>query len=88
MDRNLLLGAAGGAGAALLVWGIASRMISKQLESGAAEMTPLIASSVRTEVPPVVRAELTRTLNDYGFTPDTGRQISSLLSYGERLGVL
>lgn len=88
MDRSLVLGALGGAGAALVVWGVASRLISKQLEDGASTMTPLIATSVRTEVPPAVRAELTRTLNEYGFTPETGRQISSLLAYGDRLGVL
>ena len=63
-------------------------MISKQLADGAEEMRPLIATSVQSEVPPAVRRELTATLAEYGFTQQTGRQISSLLAYGERLGVL
>jgi hypothetical protein len=88
MDRSLLLGAAGGAMAALGVWLVVSKVIDKQLESGAADLAPQIGVAVRTEVPPVVRAELTRTLAEYGFTQATGRQISSLLNNADRLGVL
>lgn len=88
MDRSLLFGALGGAGATLLVWAVVSKVIDKQLEAGAADLGPQIATSVRTEVPPAVRAELTRTLATYGFTQDTGRQISTLLNYADRMGVL
>lgn len=88
MDRSLLLGAIGGVGATLVLWAVMAKVIDKQLEAGAADLAPQIGVAVRTEVPPVVRQELTRTLAEYGFTQATGRQISSLLQAADRIGVL
>lgn len=88
MEDSILYGAIGGAAATFGLWFIVSRVIDNQLAAGADEMVPAIQQAVRTEVPPAVHAELTRTLAEYGITPATGAQVNQLLTTAERLRVI
>lgn len=107
---SVLLGAAGGLVAGLVIASFASKRLDQKLEAGSAtfaarfgegraeldaalaagrvELERTVAVRVRAEVPPVVRAEVERTLGSYGLTPSTGRQIATVLGYAERAGLL
>ena len=62
--------------------------LERRLSEGQVELTRRIREEVSTQVPPTVRRELEATLARYSITPDTGRQISSVLSYAERMGLI
>ena len=109
MFRTAFLGALAGGVSAAAVWMIASRLLDKQLQQGATQLSfglqqgrgaleariqqgrdlleGQIRSAVQAQVPPVVRAELESTLRRYNITPETGQNISTILSYGNALGL-
>jgi len=68
--------------------GSGSSELRSQMEAGRVQMQAQIRDAVRREVPPVVRSELTSTLNDFGLTPATGRQITRILTNAERIGLV
>jgi hypothetical protein len=86
--RSILYAGLGGAVGATVLWFIASRLIDAQLQRGVSSIAPEIASAVQREVPPVVRRELESTLRRYNITPETGRQISSILNAFSASGLL
>lgn len=86
--RNLLLGALGGAAGAGIVWFIANRAIDQQLRTGAAALEPQVRQAVDSTVPPAVRQELEMTLRRYNITPETGRQISNILTAADSIGLI
>lgn len=77
-------------GAATLTdqFGAGRHELDRQLAQGRRDLDRLVREHVATEVPPVVRTTVAHTFADYGLTPDTGRQISRVLSYAESAGLI
>lgn len=100
--RSLLypaaLGAFGGAVVGLGVWAYASSALDKQLEAGGTRLSSGIAEGRSTlearlrqgeiELQSRIRTEVSRTLNSYNLTPETGQRISRLLAAAESAGLL
>lgn len=63
-------------------------MLDRQLQQGVSTIAPEIATAVRREVPPAVRAEMEATLRRYNITPETGRQIASVINALSASGLL
>jgi hypothetical protein len=92
----VLVGAIAGGAVATVAWYFTNRAIDKQLASGGRallasaerELTAEASALIAREVPPRVRTELEATLRRYNITPDTGRQISTVLSYADRVGLI
>lgn len=62
--------------------------LDARLLEGQRQLKQQIESEVRQQVPPVVRRELESTLRSYNITPTTGRQISTVLGYADRVGLI
>ncbi len=62
--------------------------LEARLARGRAELSNQIKLEVNATVPPLVRAEMIRTLGQYGITPQTGQRIDAALRAAERLGWL
>lgn len=96
MIKEILLGGGAGVLVTFIVWKIASKSIDKQLAEGAegllstgeAEMREEIRATINREVPPVVRREVEQKLRSFGLTPTTGAQISRILNYADRVGII
>lgn len=94
--QPILVGALAGGLVATVAWYFTNRAIDKQLaqgghallESAERELNAEASALIAREVPPRVRAELEATLRRYNITPETGRQISTVLSYADRVGII
>ena len=92
----LVVGGAAGGLIAFAVWKVASRAIDKQLAEGGKALLRSAESQLRTEatavirreVPEQVRTQMTATLRNFGLTPETGRQIATVLNYADRVGII
>lgn len=62
--------------------------LDRALAAGRAELDRAVRSQVTTMVPPIVRNEVKTVLDSYGLSPATGRRISQVLAYAERVGAL
>ena len=62
--------------------------LESRLGAGRTQLQQAIRAEVATQVPPVVRRELEATLRRYNITPTTGRQISSVLTIAESMGLI
>lgn len=94
--NNFAKGAIAGGVVAVVAWFAISRTIDAKLAEGGHAMLASAEGDLRTaidrqltrEIPSRVQAEMSRTLNGYGLTPASGRQIASLLSRAESIGLL
>lgn len=62
--------------------------LQARLSAGEAQLQQQIRTAVQREVPPTVRSTLETTLREYGLTPETGRQMSSILAAADRMGII
>lgn len=62
--------------------------LESRLSGGRQELVTAIRTEVQSQVPPVVRRELESTLRRYNITPNTGRQISTVLDAADRIGII
>lgn len=93
-----LLGAFGGAVVGLGIWAYASKSLDQQLESGGSRLSAGVAEGRSTlearlrqgeiELQSRIRTEVSRTLDGYGLTRETGERISRLLAAAESTGLL
>lgn len=60
----------------------------RMLSQGRVQLSSQLKQEINEQVPPLVRAELTRTLTSYGITPETGRRVAVALAAAERAGLL
>lgn len=68
--------------------GTGSSELRRQLAAGRRQLDQEIETQVRAQVPPVVRHEVQKTLSGYGLTPAVGAQITQVLDYAQRSGLL
>lgn len=93
---TFVVGGVAGGLLALIVWKVASKAIDKQLAEGGKALLRSAETQLRTEgvaiirreVPPLVQAQMTTTLRNFGLTPETGRQIATVLNYADRVGII
>lgn len=96
MLKPFIIGALGGVGVAFLSWMFISKKLDQEFQGRATslldEMSPGLRQEIQRtldrEVPTRVRTEIRRTLNSYGITEATGRQISSVLATADRMGLI
>jgi hypothetical protein len=82
MDRtSLFTSAVAGAVAGSLAWFVLKPFVDRQMEAG-------IREQLQTQLPQQLNAQLDTKLRQYGFTPETGRQVASLISAVSRTGVI
>lgn len=76
MMAPALLGAAAGAGVALLAYGVIRVAVDAQ-----------VTATLEREVPPLIRTELDAKLASFGLTPAVGASIAQAVGYLDRTGV-
>lgn len=94
--RALALGALGGAAAAGAAWVVIDRLIDKRFEREALDLIdaarPRLRKEIRTElereIPDQVKKAIDDKLSSYGITPETGRQIASVLDTADNWGLI
>jgi len=92
--RTFLWSAAIGGVSAFIVLKVVGAVLDKQLSTGgrallqsvAPQLETQISQQLQTQVPPIVRRELTTTLTSFNITPSTGRRIDQALVAMERAG--
>lgn len=92
----IALGGLAGGFTTFVVWKIFSSKIDKQLSTGVTdvlsavepELKRTLTAEIDAQVPGLVRQGITSTLNTYGITPTTGRQISSVLATASDWGLI
>lgn len=82
LDRSALVaGAAGGILTGTVAWFILRPVVNKQMEDQLREQ-------LRQQIPAQLNATLDTKLRQYGFTPETGRQVARLLELADRSGLI
>lgn len=82
MDKqNLLFAAIAGAVTGSLAWFALKPFVEHQMETA-------IRDQLRTQLPQQLSAQLDTKLASYGFTPQTGQQVASLIAAASRSGIL
>lgn len=62
--------------------------LEARLVQGRLQLADQIRAEVQSQVPPVVRSTLEQKFREYNITPQTGANISTILRYGETVGLL
>jgi hypothetical protein len=89
-------GAAAGVAVAGLSWLIIGRVIDRKigeggtqlLERGELRLRQEIEATLDRELPGLVQRQIRTELGRYGVTEATGRQITTVLNYADRVGLL
>jgi hypothetical protein len=89
---NFVVGAVGGAAMAFGAWMFVRYMLNRQFATGAAEFVSIgqreLQNTLDNEIPQRVRETIDQKFREVGITRDTGRQINSLLTSLEGMGIL
>lgn len=86
------VGAAGGAAITVVGWAFFSRTLNRQFQDASADFVRQGGVALRRtldeEIPQRVRETMDARLREAGFTNDTGRQLSTVLTAAERIGLI
>lgn len=82
LDKSALLaGAAGGLLTGTVAWFLLRPIVNKQMEDE-------LRTQLRQQIPAQLNASLDQKLRQYGFTPETGRQVARLLQLADQSGLI
>ncbi len=68
--------------------GVGTAQLQQRFAAGRQELRTQITREVDAALPGAVRYNVAQAFANYGITPETGRQVATILNYADRIGVI